>query len=325
MNRMKKTALALLVVMALGTAGFAGVGYCKYPVDKLTIVVPFSTGGTTDRIARALAPALSEKLGVPVTIENRSGGGSIVGGKAHLKNDPTDGSFIVYQIQPYLSSAVIKGMWKLDDWDYIGINYWSPQSIWVRKDSKYTSLEQLLEDVKEKGGRVKHAYIPNSWGLPIVSLLKERIGAEAKGIPYQGGGPQRMALVAGDVDFIVSELYGTRAGAEADLKPLCIFDTKRLAEYPDVPTANEVMQKMGLESLPVVSNFRFFKVKKGFKQNHPDRWNDLVQAMEKASLDPRFKEILEKQKLESTWMGPEACRKAVEESDQFCQKFKELF
>ena len=325
MKQTRKMTLSLTVILALGLMFFTGTGFCKYPVDKLTIVVPYNTGGTTDRISRAMAPALSKQLGVPVTIENRGGGGSIVGSKAHLKNDPADGSFIVYQIQPYLSGAIIKGAYKLDDWDFIGANYWSPQSIWVKKDSKYKTLEQLLDDIKTKSTKIKHSYLPNSWSLPIIALLKERLGVEPKAIPYQGGGNQRMAVISGDVDFAITELYGTRAAADADLRPLCVFDTERVAAYPDVPTVNEVMKKLGYDPLPVVSNFRFYKVKKGFKQKYPDRWNALVQAMEKASADPGFKEILNKQKLVTTWKGPDECRKAIVESNEFCQKYKEFW
>jgi putative tricarboxylic transport membrane protein len=326
MDKKSKVTLALTIILGFGLMFFPGAGLCKYPVDKLTIVVPFSTGGTTDRIARAMAPAISRQLGVPVMIINRKGGGSIVGIKAHLKNDPADGSVIAYQIEPYLSGAIVKGAWKLDDFDYLGVNYWSPQSIWVRKDSKYKTLEQLLEAIKADPKKIKHSYLPNSWGLPILALLKERIGAEPKAIPYQGGGPQRMAVISGDVDFAVTELFGTRAAAAADLKPLCIFDTTRATSaYPEVPTVNEVMKKMGLSPMPVVSNFRFYLVKKGFKQKYPDRWNALVKALEKASADPEFKDILSKQKLEVTWKGPEECQKAVEESNQFCQQFKQFW
>ena len=125
-------------------------------------------------------------------MKNRGGGGSFVGSEAHLKNDPADGSFIVYQIQPYLSGAIIKGAYKLDDWDFIGANYWSPQSIWVKKDSKYKTLEQLLDDIKAKSTKIKHSYLPNSWALPIIALLKDRIGVEPKAIPYQGGGNHGM-------------------------------------------------------------------------------------------------------------------------------------
>lgn len=317
--------LMILFTLLSGALIFTNPAYSKYPVDKLTIVVPYPTGGTTDRIARAIAPFLSKQLGVPVTIANREGGGSIVGIKAHLKNDPADGSHIVYQIEPYLSGGVMKGAWKLEDFDYLGVDYWSPQSIWVKKDSKYKNLEQLLGEIKVHSTKIKFGYLPNSWGLPVMALLKERIGAEAKGIPYQGGGPQRMALVAGDIDFIISELFGTRAAAEADLKPICIFEKNRMAIYPEVPTINEVMEKMGLKPMPILSNFRFYMVKKGFKQKYPDRWEMLRQALEKASLDPEYKIILSRQKLEATWRGPEECAKAVTESFQFCEKYKEFF
>jgi len=325
MNKKYKVILTLTIfLLGLGIL-FPGVGLCKYPVDKLTIVVPYPTGGTTDRLARVITAFLSKQLGVPVTIANREGGGSIVGIKAHLKNDPADGSFIVYQIEPYLSGGTIKGAWKLDDFDYLGLDYWSPQSIWVKKDSKYKNLEQLLEDIKTHSTKIKQGYLPNSWGLPVMALFKERIGAEPKSIPYEGGGPQRIALVAGDIDFAVTELYGTRAAAEADLRPICVFDTSRIAVYPEVPTVNEVMQKMGLKPMPVVSNFRFYLVKKGFKQKYPDRWDTLVKALEKASANPEYKTILSKQKLEATWKGPKECEKAVRESYQYCDQFKEFF
>lgn len=262
MNKIKK-GMIILVFSALVAGGliFPSLGNCKYPLDKITIVVPYPTGGTTDRLARVMAPFLSKHLGVPVTVANRPGGGSIVGIKAHLKNDPADGSHIVYQIEPYLSGGILMGAWKMEDFDYLGVDYWSPQSIWVKKDSKYTSVDQLLHDIKAQGPKIKHGYLPNSWGLPVVALLKERIGAEPKGIPYEGGGPQRMALLAGDVDFIVSELFGTRAAAEADLRPICIFEKKRVNFYPEVPFINEVMEKMGLKPMPIVSNFRFYLVK----------------------------------------------------------------
>lgn len=326
MKRKIKIAFTLMMFFfLLSGIIFTNLSHGKYPVDKLTIVVPYPTGGTTDRIARAVAPFLSKQLGVPVTIANREGGGSIVGIKAHLKNDPADGSHIVYQIEPYLSGGVMKGAWKLDDFDYLGVDYWSPQSIWVRKDSKYKNLEQLLGEIKTQSTKIKFGYLPNSWGLPVMALFKERIGAEAKGIPYQGGGPQRMALLAGDIDFIVSELFGTRAAAEVDLRPICIFEKTRMAIYPDVPAVNEVMEKMGLKPMPILSNFRFYMVKKGFKQKYPERWDTLVQALEKASLDPEYKVILSKQKLEAAWKGPKECEKAVAESYEFSEKFKEFF
>lgn len=325
MNKIKIITIFFFLSLMGSLLILTPAGICKYPVDKLTIVVPYPTGGTTDRLARVIAPFLSKQLGVPVTIANREGGGSIVGIKAHLKNDPADGSHIVYQIEPYLSGGILKGAWKMDDFDYVGVDYWSPQSIWVKKDSKYKTLEQLLQEIKAQGTKIKHGYLPNSWGLPAVALLKERIGAEPKGIPYQGGGPQRMALLAGDTDFIVSELFGTRAAAEADLRPIGIFEKNRINFYPDVPTINQVMEKMGLKPMPLLSNFRFYMVKKGFKQKYPDRWDTLVKALKKASADPEYKIILSKQKLEATWKGPSECEKAVAESYQYCEKFKEFF
>ena len=310
-------ALALCMALLLTPA----TGHCKWPTSQLNVVIPFSPGGTTDRVARAMGPFLEKELGVPVVMINRKGGGSIVGTKAHLKNDPADGSFIVYTIEPYLSGATFKGAFKLQDFDYLGQNYFSPQGLWVHKDSEYKSAKQLLEAIKAKPGKVTMSVVPNSWSRVGNALIKERLGAAAKGIPYNGGGKQRMAVIKKDVACTITEVYGTLAAAAADMKCLAIFGNKRLPELPDVPTINEVMKDMGLKKMPALSNFRFFMVKKGFKEKYPKRWDMLVKALAKACQNPEYKALMKQQKLVITWSGPKETTEEIYESNKVLQVF----
>ena len=320
---MKKSRLMMAAgVMALALMLLVPApGYSQWPTKQLNIVVPFSPGGTTDRVARGLGPFLEKELGVPVVLVNRKGGGGIVGTKAHLKNDPADGSFIVYSIQPYLSGAVFKGAFKIEDLDYLGLNYFSPQGLWVNAKSDYKTAEDLFKAVKAQPGKITMSIIPNSWSRVGNSMLNDLLGAEIKGIPYQGGGKQRMAVIKNDVVCTITEVYGTLASAAEDMRCLAVFGEKRLAELPDSPTINEVMKKMGLAEMPSLSNSRFFMVKKGFKDKYPDRWAMLAKALGKAVQNPEYVDMMAKQKLKISWQGPEATQKAIAEAHQVLQPF----
>lgn len=324
LNYLKKSCFVPMV-LGLAMVMVPVAGECKWPTKQLNIVVPFGAGGTTDRVARAMGPFLAKELGVPVVLVNRKGGGGIVGTKAHLKNDPSDGSFIVYTLQPYLSGAVVKGAFKIDDLNYLGLNYFSPQGLFVNAKSKYTSAEQLFKDMKSNPNKITMSVIPNSWSRVGNALIKKQLGSAAKEIPYQGGGKQRMAVVKQDVVSTISEVYGTLASASEDLRCLAVFADKRLEDVPDVPTVNEVMQEMALEPLPSLSNFRFFMVKKSFKQEFPDRWEMLVEALSKAAQNPEYQEMMAKQKLKVVWSGPADTEKTVYDADAVLQQFSSFW
>ncbi|MBW1997899.1 MAG: hypothetical protein JRJ29_08025, partial [Deltaproteobacteria bacterium] len=110
-----------------------------------TIVVPTRPGGTVDRISRGMAPYLSKELGVPVVIENRPGGNSVVGTVAHLRNDPDDGSFLIIQTSPMFEANTLFDVpYKIQDLDYIAVISWDSLGIFVHKDSPFQTLEDLF-------------------------------------------------------------------------------------------------------------------------------------------------------------------------------------
>jgi len=315
-------ALTLAAVLVFGT----GVGHCKWPTKQLNIVVPYGPGGTTDRVVRMVAPFLEKELGVPVVTVNRPGGGALVGTKAHLVNDPADGSFIVYTIQPYVSGAVVKGAFELDAFDYFGLNYYSPQGLWVNaKTGKYKTAEDLFKAIQAQPGKIKMSVIPNSWSRPAAALLSERLGAGIKEIPYEGGGKQRMAVIKQEVDFTVTEIHGTLAAAAEDMACLAVFAKKPVAEVATVPLINDIMKAMGKEPLPALSNTRFFLVKPQFRKTYPERFDMLNAAIEKAFKNPELVDIMKKQKLDVSWMTPEETKAEIHESDAVAQQFAQFW
>lgn len=313
-----------ILFIAITVVSLPVVCSAEWPTKKLSIVVPFGTGGTTDRIIRLMAPYLEKEIGVPVVVVNRPGGGGMVGTKAYAANDPSDGSVILYTLQPYLSGLVFKGAIKIDDFDYFGMNYNSPQGIWVNKDSRFTDAETLFKAIQKDPKKVKMTYIPNSWSLPASELLGDRLGAKSKTIPYNSGGKERMAIVAGDCDFATTEVFGTLASAAEELKPLAIFADNRIDAIKETPTINEVMKGMGLKDMPNLSNTRFFLAKTEFRKTYPDRWKMLLEALEKANTNPEFLAKTKKQNLTIVWMDEAASAKSVREAHEAAIPYSDL-
>ncbi len=321
MRKIKISFFVLFMTLTL-SVGLSGQLLAKgWPTKQLNIVVPYGAGGTTDLVARNLGPFLEEELGVPVVIVNRKGGGGIVGTKAHLKNDPDDGSFIVYNLQPYLSGAVAKGAFKLDDFDYIGLNYLSPQGIFVGKDSKYKTAKQLFNDLKSMPDKIPTSVVPNSWARVGNALLKEQLGGGGKEIPYNGGGAMRMAVVKGEVEYTLTDLFGTLSTMGDDMRLLTVFSSHPIENLPNIPTVNTVLADMGLGQLPDLNNFRFFMVKKGFKEKYPDRYDMLEEALGKATNNPAYIENMEKQKITILWENSAETDQKIHDADNILQKF----
>ena len=174
---------AIMAVVAVALIA-PGTAYCQWPTKQLNIVVPYGPGGTTDRVMRSFAPFLEKELGVPVIVVNRPGGGATIGTKAHILNDPDDGSFVVYTIQPYLSGAIFKKALKLEEVDFFGLNYSSPQGLFVNAKSKFTSARELFDAIQAAPGKTTMSVIPNSWSRVGNALLENRLGARSKAIPY---------------------------------------------------------------------------------------------------------------------------------------------
>jgi tripartite-type tricarboxylate transporter receptor subunit TctC len=316
------TALAIFAVLLFGL----GTGHCDWPTKQLNIVVPYGAGGTTDRVIRALSPFLEKELGVPMVLVNRPGGGGLVGAKAHLVNDPADGSFIVYNLQPYLSGAVIKGAFKLEDFDYFGLNYYSPQGLWVNaKAGKFKTAEDLFKAIQAQPAKIKMSVVPNSWSRPAAALLAERLGASVKEIPYEDGGKQRMAVIKEEVDFTVTEIHGTLAAAAEDMACLAVFAKNPIPEVPKAPLINDKMKAMGKEPLPTISNSRFFHVKSEFRKQYPDRFEQLDKALEKAFKNQEFVDLMKKQQLDIAWMNPAETKAEIYESNAVAQKFADFW
>jgi tripartite-type tricarboxylate transporter receptor subunit TctC len=268
----------------------------KYPSKQIRLIVQANPGGGSDVNCRTIAPGVEKALGVPVVVENMPGGG---GGVAITwgANQPADG-YIINHLPVDVAILKPSGMADVtpDDFDFIcRVNYLGA-SIAVKADSKYKTVQDLINDAKSRPGQVTvgNSGVGTLWNLAAVQL-ENQTGVQFSHIPFEGAGPGITALMGGHLDVMICG--PNEAGPQVqggDLRLLALFYENRMSLFPDVPTLKE----LGIDI--VVLNYMGFGVPKGTPP-------DIVAVLEKAfkeSYDSQvYQDMLKARGLEPGWMG----------------------
>lgn len=254
--------LAAGVITALGLAAPAAAD--TWPTGKpVTLLVPFPPGGSTDMIARTLAPKLQEKLGGNFIVDNKAGAGGTLGA-AQAKRSPADGyTVFVSSLGPFvIGPHLIKtaGYDPLVDFDYLTVAVQAPNVLTVPASSPYKSFGELLKFIKANPGKMSFASAGNGTSDHLTAeLFWQETGTQGLHVPYKGGAPAMSDLIAGQVDAtfmnINTGLPNIKGGK---LRALAITSSKRSPLLPDVPT----MEELGIKGVTVYS-WQAFAAPKG--------------------------------------------------------------
>jgi len=247
-----KSALFLLIFTVTAAAAQ------EWPAKPIRWVVPFPPGGSVDLVSRILQPRVSEGLGQPVLIENRSGAGGTVGTGAVARSAPDGTTFLVT-----LSSHTINPLlYKLDydvERDFAGVSLIMsvPQLLAANPATPYKSLNDVIAAAKAQPGKLSFASAGNGTPSHIAGeLLKLKTGADLLHVPYKGGGPAVTDTLAGQVPMLILTaaivMSHVRAGK---LTPLAVTTLKRPPGAPDIPT---VAESLGLPDFEVDSWIAMF-------------------------------------------------------------------
>ncbi|HMH50560.1 MAG TPA: tripartite tricarboxylate transporter substrate binding protein [Candidatus Acidoferrum sp.] len=233
----------VVVLVALLSLGGGRAWSADYPVRDVEMIVSFPAGGPADASARILAPKLSQLLGVPIAVVNKTGGGGSVGADYVARARP-DGSVIYNSTNAAftISPVVLKDVtYKTGDFIPIGAYAADLGVITVRSGGPARTLEEFVEHAKKNPGKLTYG----SAGLGTVSfftmeLFKQAFGVDVTHVPFQGTGPVKNAILGGHVNVATSG-FGSLAPLirSGDLIPLVTTAPKRLADFPQVPTMAE--------------------------------------------------------------------------------------
>jgi tripartite-type tricarboxylate transporter receptor subunit TctC len=223
--------------------GVAALAQAAYPERPIKLVVPFPPGGTTDVVARKVAPKVGEILGQPVIIENRGGAGGSIGTEVVAKS-PADGYTLLMATNSHTANPAIYKSLPFDtakDFASVALIGDSPGLVLVHPSVPANNLKEFV-------ALAKKANPPLTFGTagagtyPHLSaeLFKDQAGIEMTHIPYKGAGPALIDLLAGvytmKVEGITTGLSHVKAGK---LKAFGITSKERMPLAPDIPTVAE--------------------------------------------------------------------------------------
>lgn len=209
------------------------------PSKPVRIVCAQAPGASTDATARALADYLSQKLGVPFTVENKPGGVGMIAGEAVATAAP-DGHTLLLTLQSQMAQApaLLKKPLINPDKDLIPIGAYGvgPVVGVLHKDFPAKTLEEVIAQSKRKPINVGNYAIGSGWQMMLTQLAKDT-GAQFNVVNYKGTGAMLADLFAGHIDLGAGSLAGMAGGLQKGLvKPVVIAVGSRSSKLPGVPT-----------------------------------------------------------------------------------------
>ncbi|MGE5094735.1 MAG: tripartite tricarboxylate transporter substrate binding protein [Betaproteobacteria bacterium] len=250
MTRHFARACALVLGAAVAMSGAAAIA--AWPEKPIKVVVPFTPGGGTDIVARTLGNGLSKDLGQPIVVENKPGGGTIIGSDAVAKAAPDGYTLLVatfaHAVNPSLHPS-LPYAWDKDFAPVILIGR-GPNVLVVRADSPYRSVKDVIDAAKANPGKLTYASFGNGTSAHLAGEMFTNLAKIAMThVPYKGFGAAITDVLGGQVDMI----FGTAAGvagfvANGKVRALGVTSAERSPALRDVPAISETVPGYRVES-----------------------------------------------------------------------------
>jgi len=230
---------------ALALVGATGPSLAEFPEKPVTVIIPFSAGGSHDVNARVFTSVIPDYLGQPVIVKLTPGAGGQKG-TAEAIAAPADGYTLLFthnyvdELQPLVENLPYDTN---KDLVMVARVNSSPPIYWVRGDSPWQTLDELIEDARANPGKIRYAH-SGKWGTSFTggAELFSSYGVEnnVTFLPYKGGGPTKQAVLAGDADFTVSRPSTILSEIEAGTARPLLVGAGMKEMFPDVPTTEEL-------------------------------------------------------------------------------------
>ena len=240
MNRRNLIAAALVLPFAVRAQ--------SWPSKPIRIVVPFAAGGTTDILARALAPELQKALGQPVVVDNKPGAGGNVGA-AEVAKAPGDGyTFLMGTVGTHGINAALYPKLPYDPIkDFVPVTLVAgvPNVVVMNPESArrwgIESVADLVRVLRANPGKLNMASSGNGTSIHLSGeLFKSMTQTFMVHIQYRGSGPALVDLMGGSMDVMFDNLPSAMPQIRAGkLKALAVTSAKRSSALPDLPTVEQ--------------------------------------------------------------------------------------
>lgn len=238
MTRIRRLAFSLVAIGAL-VAG--AVLAADYPTKPVQLMVAYPAGGSTDVAARIVAAIAEKELGQPLVVVNKAGAGGQVGWTEMARQKP-DGYYIGFINLPATNTVILdperKAAFGIDAFAPIINQVLDPGVIWVKADSPYKSLKDVIEAAKKSPSKISAATtgILSDDHLAIL-MVEEAAGVVFRIVHFEGGAPQMTAILGGHVEVAFDNVGSiVKRVKSGEVRGLAVMDTQRSKFLPDVPT-----------------------------------------------------------------------------------------
>ncbi len=245
-----KKLVTLLALTAVALASHAA----DYPTKPVSIIVPFTAGGPTDRVARDLAEAMRKQLGgVSVVVDNVAGAGSSIGSAKAARATPDGYTLLLNHIAMGTMPVLVRNLpFKVEsDFEYLGLINEVPMTLVTKPGLPANNYKELSAWLVQNKGKVNLGNAGVGSASHLCGLLfQNAVQLDMTTVPYKGTAPAMTDLIGGQIDLMCDQTTNTTSQIEAKkVKALAVTTPKRLTtpSLKDLPT----LQESGLKDFEV--------------------------------------------------------------------------
>ncbi len=317
--RARFAAICTAALAGLAIAAVPGACAAAFPDKPITMYVAFAAGGTTDITARALAQGIEKRLGVPVAVENKGGGGATVANSLLASKKPdgysllatSTGSITVRPLLVKLAYTATSFRVLMQYTLYVG-------SLTVRTDAPWKNINEFIDYAQKNPGLTYSSSGPHTQQQVAVESLAMCKNLKFKHVPTKGGSTANTALLGGHVDFVAGSGSHLPLVEQGAFRELLIFHRdERYPKSPDVP----IMKDIGCPPTNP-ANGMIVVAPAGLPDDIAAKLND---ALRQTAQSPEFRQLLEKYNLPYAYEeGPEIQKQFPAEIEWYRKYFTDM-
>ncbi|OWU86742.1 hypothetical protein ATO6_03065 [Oceanicola sp. 22II-s10i] len=314
----RRRAIVAASAMTLAVTAFGGTAATaqSYPEKPVTMVMPFSAGGTADTTGRVIAEGMSRALGQQFVVENRPGATGNIS-YTSVVNAPADGYEVLigYSATTACSHALMSNLqWEIEDLKPLGMFSASPMLLAVHPSVPAESLSEFIEYARANPGKINYGS-PGIGSLVHIMMesFKLKAGVDMFHIPYKGTGALMPDALSGVIQVAMSGPAAIVPNHESGkLRALAVTGTERYAPTPDIPT----MAEEGVEGLDTESWYGLF-----VRSDTPQEIVDTLAAgLKTATEDPQVLERAETAGVPIRYLTPAEMGERVQKEVADCRE-----
>jgi tripartite-type tricarboxylate transporter receptor subunit TctC len=285
MGKWSSRALPAIAALCLA-AGVAGAE--EWPAKPIRIIVGNPPAGTSDVLMRLVAPAMGQRLGQPLVIDNKPGAGGVLGADLAAKSPPDGYTFVVTNVAPFAIDATLFEKLQYDprkDFVQVALFGTMPTVLVVNKDLPVKTLAEYVELAKAKPGEVHFGSGGNGTLHHLTgSLMSRAAGVELVHVPYRGAAAAMQDVMGGQIQSMIDTLPAATPHIKGgNVRAIAVSTATRSPAWPDLPAMAETYPQV------VTTNWFGLAAPVGVPERILDRMHDeFVAALDVPEIRTRF-------------------------------------